>query len=42
MAAYTLFFRVFGAGPIMFGPYVIFQVVRITVWAIRTLCETVE
>jgi hypothetical protein len=27
---------------IMFGPYVIFQVVRITVWAIRTLRETVE
>jgi hypothetical protein len=29
-------------GAIMFGPYVIFQVVRITVWAIRTLRETAE
>jgi hypothetical protein len=28
-----------GLGPIMFGPYVIFQVVRITVLAIRALRE---
>ena len=32
---------VFELGPIiMFGPYVIFQLVRMTRWAIRTLRET--
>lgn len=29
----------FGGPVIMFGPYVIFQLVRITMWAIRTVRE---